>query len=66
MTTLFEAAATNATLIMEIVEAMRKAASGAGVTFSDDPLQFVQLALQTWPLSQPCRVNCLGSQPHMD
>ena len=46
MTTLFEAAATNPTLIMEIVDAMRKAASGAGVTFSDDPLQFVQLALQ--------------------
>jgi len=46
MTNLFEAAASNSTLIMEIVDAMRNAASGAGVTFSDDPLQFVQLASQ--------------------
>ena len=46
MTNLFEAAASNPALIMEIVEAMRNAASGAGVTFSDDPLQFVALASQ--------------------
>jgi intracellular multiplication protein IcmD len=46
MTTLFEAAASNPTLIMEIVDAMRNAASGVGVTLSDDPLGFVQLASQ--------------------
>ena len=46
MTNLFEAAASNPALIREIVDAMRNAASSAGVTFSDDPLRFVQLALE--------------------
>ena len=46
MTTLFEAAASNPTLIIEIVDAVRNAASGVGVTFSDDSLQFVRLASQ--------------------
>ena len=46
MTTLFEAAASNPALITEIVDALRNAASGVGVTFSDDPLQLVRLASQ--------------------
>jgi len=46
MMNLFEAAASNPTLLMEIVDAMRNAASSRGVTFSDDPLRFVQLALE--------------------
>jgi len=33
-------------LMTEIVDAVRNAASGVGVTLSDDPLQFVQLAAQ--------------------
>ena len=44
MDNLFEAAASNPALITEMVDAMRSAASSAGVTFPDDPLEFVKLA----------------------
>lgn len=46
MASLFTAAASNPALMTEIVDAMRSAASGAGVTLSDDPLQFVRSVSQ--------------------
>ncbi|HEX9670978.1 MAG TPA: hypothetical protein VGC93_16010 [Thermoanaerobaculia bacterium] len=46
MASLFTAAASNPALMTEIVAAMRSAASGAGVTLADDPLQFVQAVSQ--------------------
>ena len=44
MVNLFEAGAANASLMTEIVDTIRSAASSAGVTISDDPLQFLQTA----------------------
>lgn len=44
MATLFESAARSPEIIMKIVDGMRSAASDAGVTLADDPLQFMQLA----------------------
>jgi hypothetical protein len=46
MANLFPAAASDPALMTEIVEAMRSAASGAGVALSDDPLHFVQSVSQ--------------------
>ena len=43
---LFPAAASNPALMTEIVDAMRGAASAAGVTLSDDPLQLVRSVAQ--------------------
>lgn len=44
MDNLFEAAASNPSLITEMVNTMRSAASNAGFTLPDDPIQFVQMA----------------------
>lgn len=44
MNNLFEVAANNPSLITEMVDAMRSAATSAGVTFPDDPIEFVKMA----------------------
>ncbi|HST19776.1 MAG TPA: hypothetical protein VLR90_01555 [Blastocatellia bacterium] len=44
MANLFEAVASNPSLMTEMVDAMRSAATSAGVTFPGDPLEFVQMA----------------------
>ena len=44
MANLFEAAASNPSLMTEIVDAMRSAASSVGVALPDEAAQFVQLA----------------------
>jgi hypothetical protein len=49
MANLFQAVASNPSLIADVVDAMRSASSSAGFTIADDPLQFVQMASDNTP-----------------
>ena len=59
MGNLFEAAARDPQLIMQIVQAMEEVAARAGVTRSDDPVRFVQALVG----NESC-VRTLGEQLH--
>ena len=57
---LFESAASNPALITEIVNEIRSAATEAGVTLSDDPLQLVRLASENAAFREGVRSRLAG------